>query len=72
MCTHAEESLYLEMLELPSVIVQLPPLVFNLCLSLPLLLLQRMHVIVTPHMCTKTRNHMFPKSKLLKKAAQGL
>lgn len=36
--------LYLEMLELPPVIVQLPPLVFNLCLFLPLLLLQDTHV----------------------------
>lgn len=30
---------YLEMLELPSVIIQLSPLVFNLCLLLPFLLL---------------------------------
>lgn len=31
------------MLELPPVIVQLPSLVFNLCLFLPLLLLQDTH-----------------------------
>lgn len=37
------ERVYLEMLELPSVIIQLPPLVFNLCLFLPLLLLQHIH-----------------------------
>lgn len=38
--TEHEERWYLEMLQLPSVIIQLPPLVFNLRLFLPFLLFQ--------------------------------
>lgn len=48
MCVHVEVYtcvwVYLEMLELPSVIIQLPPLVLNLSLLLPFLLLPRRHI----------------------------
>lgn len=43
---------YLEMLELPSVIVQLPPLVLDLCLFLPLILHQHRDDGVSPQLWT--------------------